>query len=197
MHLMCFYLILQTSDTTLEDFLEELDALTDAVAEEGKERDSTANASTSRLSPSTPEDAAAPAGLVLPAPYKDDSSVSTSEKKVRFSEKVLWPAETRQTAASRDSADSESTRLSSLNASLPQIKALESVLEDLEDCPPAPPVAELQPSENECSEPDSGPSPSTPSADRAPSSAAESSVHPAELSKSNINSTNPGERKLV
>lgn len=180
----------------LEDFLEELDAFTDAVADEGKERDSTAKASTSLLSLGTSEDATAP-GLASPAPQNEDSSACTSEKKVRFSEKVLQPAQTRQTAASLDSADSESTRLISLNAISPQIKALERVLQDQEGCPAAPPVAEQQPSETECSAPDSGPSPNPPSADRAPSSTAESSVHPAELCKSNMNSTNPGETKLV
>lgn len=195
--LMCLYLFLQTSDTTLEEFLEELDALTDAVAEEGKDRDSTANASTSLISPSTSEDATASAGLVLPAPHKEDSSPRTSEKKVRFSEKFLQPAHTKQTAPSRDSADSESACLSSLNASSPQIEALERVLQDQEGCPLAPPVAKQQPSLNECTEPDSSNSSCPPSADRAPSSAPESSVHSAGLSKCNINSTNAGETKLM
>lgn len=180
---MCLYCILQTSDTTLEEFLEELDALTDAVAEEGKDRDSTA---------ATSEDSTASAGLLLPAPHKEDSSPRTSEKKVRFSEKFLQPAHTRRTAPSRDSAHSESTCLSSLNASLPQIEALERVLLDQEGCPLAPPVAEQQPPENECTEPESIPSSSPPT-----SSAPESPVHPAELSKYNINSTNAGETRLM
>lgn len=189
--LICLYLILQTSDTTLEAFLEELDALTDAVAEEGRERDSTADQSASLLSLSTSEDATASAGLVSPAPHKDDSSPRTSEKKVRFLEKFLQPAHTRQPTPFRDSADSESTCLSSLNASEPQTAALECVLQDQEGCPLAPPVAEQQPSENERTDPDSSPS------SRAPSSAPESSLHPAELSKCNINSTNAGETRLM
>lgn len=189
-HLTCLYLTLQTSDTTLEEFLEELDALTDAVAEEGKDGDSTENASTDLLSLGASEDASASAGLALP--HKEDSSPRSSEKKVRFSEKFLQPALARQTAPSQDSADSESTCLSSLNTSTPQIEALERILEDQEGCPVAPPVAEQQPSENECTEPDSSPSSGPPSADRGPSS-----VYPAELSKCNINSTNAGETRLT
>lgn len=194
---MCLYFNLQTSDTTLEEFLEELDALSDAVAEEGKDQDSAASTSTSLLSLSTSEDPTASAGLLLPAPHKEDSSARTSEKKVRFSEKVLQPAHMRKTAPSRDSADSESACLSSSNASSPQIEALEGVLQDQEGCPLASPVAEQQPSENECTEPDGSPFSSPPSADRAPSCAPESSVHPAELSKRNINSTNTGETRLM
>lgn len=191
---MCLYLTLQTSDTTLEEFLEELDALTDAVSEEGKDPDSTASASTSLLSPGVSEDAPEPAG---PAPRKEDSSPRSSEKKVRFSEKVLQPAHARHAAPSRDSADSESTCPSSSNAPSPQIEALERVLRDQEGCPLAPPVAEQQPSENECTEPDSSPSSGPPSADRGPGSAPESSVRSAELSKCNINSTNAGETRLT
>lgn len=177
---MSLYLLLQTSDTTLEEFLEELDALTDAVAEE---RDSAADASASLLSLSACEDAAASAGLGLPG---EDSSPRASEKKVRFSEKFLQPAPTRPTALSRDSADSESTRLSSSNAPSPQTEAPEGVLLEQEARPLAPPAAEQQPSENECSEAGSSRSPSPASADRAPGSG-----RPAELSK--LNSTNAGE----
>lgn len=186
---MCFHRILQTSDTTLEEYLEELDALTDAVAEEGKDCDSTASASTGLLSLRTSEDATAPAAPALPAPREEDWSPRTSDKKVRFSEKLLQPAQTRQTAPFRDSAGSESTCLSSLHASSAQIEALERILQNQDGCPPAPPVAEQQPFENKCSEADSSPPPSPPSAHRAPSA-----VHPAELSKCN---TNPGETGLV
>lgn len=192
---MRWYLPLQTTDTTLEEFLEELDALTDAVSEEGKDPDSTASASTSLLSLGVSEDAPEPAG---PAPHKEDSSPRPSEKKVRFSEKFFQPAHAGHAAPSRDSADSESTCPSFSNASSPQIEALERVLRDQEGCPLTPPVAEQQPSENECTEADGSPSSSgPPSADRGPSSAPESSVRSAELSKCSINSTNAGETRLT
>lgn len=193
-HLTCSHLTLQTSDTTLEEFLEELDALTDAVSEEGKDPDPTASASTGLLTLGVSEDAPDPAA---PAPHREDSSPRPSEKKVRFSEKFLQPAHAGHAAPSGDSADSESTCPSSSNASSPQIEAVERVLRDQEGCPLAPPVAEQQPSENECTEADGGPSSGPPSADRGPGSAPESSVRPAELSKCNINSTNAGETGLT
>lgn len=191
---MCLHLTLQTSDTTLEEFLEELDALTDAASEEGKDPDSTASASTSLLPLGVSEDAPASAG---PAPHKEDSPPRSSEKKVRFSEKFLQPAHARHAAPSGDSADSESTCPSSSDASSPQIEALERVPQDQEGCPLDPPVAEQQPSENECTEPDGSPSSGPPPADRGPSSAPEGSVRSAELSKCNINSTNAGETRLT
>lgn len=175
-------------DTTLEEFLEELDALTDAVAEECKDRDSAVNASTALLSPSTSEDATPSAGLAT----AEDSSPRTSEKRVRFSEESLPPAQTRQTAPSQDSAHSESACPTSLNASSPPVEASKCVQQDQGGCPPALPVEDHQSSENECTKADSSPSGAStpPSADREPHS-----VHPAELSK--CNSTNAGEMRLV
>lgn len=194
---MCLFVPLQTSDTTLEEFLEELDALTEAVAEEDKDRVSTVNASTGQLPLSTSEDETA--GLVSAAVQKEDSPPRTSEKKVRFSEEFLQPAHTRKTAPSQDSTHLESSCLSSLNAPSPHTEALEHVPQDQGGCPPAPPVAEEQSSEGECPTTGSSPSESSspPSADREPGSAQESSVHPAELSKCNINSTNAGETRLL
>lgn len=185
----CSCLILQTPDTTLEEFLEELDALTDAVAEECKDRDSTAITSTSPLSLSTSEEATASAGLASAAAPTEDSCPRTSEKRVRFSEESLPPARPRQTEPSKDS---ETTCLSSLNASSPPIEASKRAQQDQGGCPPAPTVAEQQSSESECTKTDSilSEASSTLCADRAPTS-----VHPAELSK--CNSTSAGERKLV
>uniref|UniRef100_A0A3B5K843 Coiled-coil domain containing 9B n=1 Tax=Takifugu rubripes TaxID=31033 RepID=A0A3B5K843_TAKRU len=179
---------LQMSDTTLEEFVEELDALTDAVAEECKDRDSAVNASTTLLSPSTSEDATPSAGLAT----AEDSSPRTSEKRVRFSEESLPLAHTRPTAPSQDSAHSESASPTSLNASLPPLEASKCVQQDQGGCPPALLVAEQQSSESECTKTDSSPSgaSSPPSAHREPHS-----VHPAELSK--CNSTNAGETRLV
>ncbi|XP_056867992.1 coiled-coil domain-containing protein 9B isoform X1 [Takifugu flavidus] len=178
---------LQMSDTTLEEFLEELDALTDAVAEECKDRDSAVNASTTLLSPSTSEDATPSAGLAT----AEDSSPRTSEKRVRFSEESLPLAHTRPTAPSQDSAHSESASPTSLNASLPPLEASKCVQQDQGGCPPALLVAEQQSSESECTKTDSSPSgaSSPPSAHREPHS-----VHPAELSK--CNSTNAEESGL-
>lgn len=182
----CLYLILQMPDTTLEEFLEELDALTDAVAEECKDQDSEANASTSPLPLSTSEDATASAGLATSATPKEPSSPRTSEKRVRFSEESLPPA------PSQDSAPLESACPTSLNASSPPIEASKCVQQDQGGCPPAPLVAEQQSSESECTKTDSSPSgaSSPPSADREPYS-----VHPAELSKGN--STSAGEMRLL
>lgn len=192
---MCSYLILQMPYTTLEEFLEELDALTDAVAEECKDRDSAVDASTTLLSLSTSEDATPSAGLAT----AEDSSPQTSERRVRFSEESIPPAHTRQTAPSQDSAHSESACPTSLNASSTPIEASKCVQQDQGGCPPALLVAEQQSSESECTKTDSSPSgassppsaaSSPPSADRKPHS-----VHPAELSK--CNSTNAGETRLV
>lgn len=174
-------------DTTLEEFLEELDALTDAVEEECKDPDSAVNASTALLSLSTSEDATPSAGLAT----TEVSSPRTSEKRVRFSEESLPPAHARQTAPPQDSAQSESACPTSLNASSPPIEASKCVQQDQWGCPPALLVAEQQFSESECTKTNSPSGASSPpSADREPHS-----VHPAELSK--CNSTNAGETRLV
>ncbi|XP_041810151.1 coiled-coil domain-containing protein 9B [Chelmon rostratus] len=180
----------QTSDTTLEEFLEELDALTDAEVEDQKDQDSKTKLSPSPDSLSTSE-ASSPRG---------------SEKKVRFSEELVQGAHTRQATGSQDSASSESRSLSSLKASSPKKKQgpqqpLESATQDdggpqdQGGGPSAHPVAQQQASETECTRKDSNPptAPSSPSPEKACASLQESSVQPVELAKCSISNTNTEE----
>ncbi|XP_023140519.2 coiled-coil domain-containing protein 9B isoform X2 [Amphiprion ocellaris] len=200
----------QTSDTTLEEFLEELDALTDADVEDLKDQDAI-----TKLSPSPdslPEEAsgvsAASSREDTPTQGKSEaSSPRGSEKKVRFSEELIQGAHARQTAGSQDS---ESRSPSSLKAYSPKkIKheeqeprqPLESAKQDggspqdKGGGPFAPPVALQQASETECTNKDSNPptAPSSPPAEKACASLHESSVQPVELTKCNISNTNTEE----
>ncbi|XP_024132757.1 coiled-coil domain-containing protein 9B isoform X2 [Oryzias melastigma] len=109
----------QTTETTLEEFLEELDALTKADGEEPKDPDSTA-----KVSPdpeSLPEEVVSADGLgeCPPAQAKPEvSSPRGSEKRVRFSEELIQKPPVKQKTASQESGGSESK--GSLNASSPK-----------------------------------------------------------------------------
>ncbi|XP_051243954.1 coiled-coil domain-containing protein 9B isoform X3 [Dicentrarchus labrax] len=210
---------LQTSDTTLEEFLEELDALTDAEVEDLKDHDSKLKLSPSPDSLSVSEEVSGSTAPVSAATLREDtptqgkaetSSPRGSEKRVRFLEELVQGAHTKQTTGSQDSASSESRSLSSLKASSPKKtqpeeqgpqQPLESAKQD--DGSPqdqgggtsAPPVAQQQASETECTKKDSTPSTalSSLSPEKACASLQESSVQPVELAKCNISNTNPEE----
>ncbi|XP_069580380.1 coiled-coil domain-containing protein 9B isoform X2 [Brachyistius frenatus] len=199
----------EISDTTLEEFLEELDALTDGDVE-GQETKT--KMSPSPDSPSTPEDVSRSAAPVSAASSREDtpaqgkaeaSSPRGSEKKVRFSEELVRGAHARQTTSSQDSAASETGCLISLKASSPkkskhEVQAPQQPLESAKQgdgspqdeggCPCAPP-------ETECTEKDSNPptAPCSPPAEKACASLEESSVQPVELAKCNISNTNTEE----
>ncbi|XP_040917332.1 coiled-coil domain-containing protein 9B isoform X2 [Toxotes jaculatrix] len=203
---------LQTSDTTLEEFLEELDALTDAEVED---QDSKMKLSCSPDSLSTPEEVSGSTAPVLEEDTStqgraEASSPRSLEKKVRFSEELILGAHTRQITGSRDSASSESKSQSSLKASSPkknqqEVQGPQQPLEsskqddgspqDQGGGPCAPPVAQQQASETECTKNDSNPptAPSSPPAEKACASLQEGSVQPVELAKCSISNTNTEE----
>ncbi|XP_059208888.1 coiled-coil domain-containing protein 9B [Centropristis striata] len=167
---------MQSPDTTLEEFLEELDALTDAEVEHQKDEDSKAKLSPSPDSLSTSEE--------VSWSTAEASSPRGSEKKVHFSEELIQGAHTKLTTGSQDSESRSSFKASSPKKS--QHKAygpLESAMQedvspqDQGDGPSAPPV--------ECTKKDT--------AEKACASLQESSVQPVELAKCNINNTNTEE----
>lgn len=204
-HLICCSdAILQTSDTTLEEFLEELDALTDGEGEDQKDQDSKTKLSPSPDSLSTSEEVS---GSTAPDTPTQEKAEASSERKVRFSEDLIKGAHTRQTTGSQDSASSESRGPCSLKAPSPEKKQVQGPQQPLEsakpddgspqdhrDGPPAPPVAQQQASETECTKKDTTPptAPSSPSPEKACASLEESSVQPVELAKCNISNTNTG-----
>ncbi|XP_031134680.1 coiled-coil domain-containing protein 9B isoform X3 [Sander lucioperca] len=200
---------LQSSDTTLEEFLEELDALTDTEVEDQKEE-----GSKMKLSPSTSEEVSgSTATLREDATTQEKAEASPawgSEKKVRFSEELNLEAHTRQTTGSQDSASSEpmsasSFKASSHNKQQQEVQEPQQPLENAKQCdvspqdqgggPSAPSVAQQQASETECTKKDStlSTAPSSPSVEKACTSLPESSVKPVELAKCNISNTNTEE----
>lgn len=205
------HVILQISDTTLEEFLEELDSLTDAEAEDPKDSKSKASPSplpssaSEEVSGSTAHVSAAGPREESPAGGKAEASSGSLEKKVRFSEELIQTVHTKQTTVSQDSACSESRCLGSLKASSSQTKQgpeqpVESAQrddgspQDQGGVPSAPPVDSEQPTQTECSKTDSEPlavpcslSPETPCG-----SEQENSALPVELTKCNISNTNTG-----
>ncbi|XP_026212610.1 coiled-coil domain-containing protein 9B isoform X2 [Anabas testudineus] len=209
----------QTPDTTLEEFLEELDALTDTDAEDQKDQDSKTKPSSSPDSTSTCEDVSESIAPVsastlreeTPAQEKaESSSPRGSEKKVRFSEELIQVAHMRGTMGCEDSVSSESRNPSSLKASLPkkykqetqgQHGVLESAKQDDSSAQDhgcglsAPPVAQQLTSEIECTKKDSiiPTAPIHPPAEKGSASIQESSDQPIELAKCNISNTNPEE----
>lgn len=207
---------LQTSDTTLEEFLEELDALTDAEVEDQKDRDSKLKLSPSPDSLSASEEVSGSAAPVSAADPREDapaqgnaetSSPRASEKKVRFSEELVQGAHTKQTTGSQDSASSESRSPSSLKPpspkkkQQPQQQRLESAdrdhgsPQDQGGGPSSSPVAQQQTPESECTTKPSDPptAPRSSSPEKACASLQESSVQPVELAKCNISNTNTEE----
>ncbi|XP_068577874.1 coiled-coil domain-containing protein 9B isoform X3 [Cebidichthys violaceus] len=200
---------LQSTDTSLEEFLEELDALTDAEVEDQKDEDSKLKLSPNPNSLSASEEASGTAAASTQG-KAEASSPQGSEKKVRFSEALIQGAHTKQTTGSQDSACSESRSARSLKASSPKQtqhkvqgpqQPLESAKQDdvspqdQGGGPPAPPVAQQQASEPECIKKDSTlpAAPSSPSAEKACASLQPSSVQPVELAKCNISNTNTEE----
>lgn len=204
----CSHIVFQTSDTALEEFLEELDALTDTEAEDLKDRDLNMKVLSSPLSLSALEKASgseAPASDASlregsPAQGKTEASPPRgSEKKVRFSEELIQTAHMKQTTGSQDSV---SFKASSPNKKQgPQQlddsgKPDDSSPQDQGGGPSAPPVAQQQLSQIECTQTGNNPlAPSSPSTERACICAQESSVQPVELAKCNISSTNTGTRR--
>ncbi|XP_032357180.1 coiled-coil domain-containing protein 9B isoform X2 [Etheostoma spectabile] len=200
---------LQSSDTTLEEFLEELDALTDTEVEDQKEEDSKM-----KLLSSTSEEVSGSTATpreVAPTQEKAEASPARgSEKKVRFSEDLNLEAHARQTTCSQDSASSESISASSFKASshnkqqhkvqepqqpLETAKQKDISPQDQGGGPSAPSVAQQQASVTNCTKKDSvlSTAPSSPSVEKACTSLQENSVKPAELAKCNISNTNTEE----
>ncbi|XP_028250897.1 coiled-coil domain-containing protein 9B isoform X2 [Parambassis ranga] len=191
----------QTSDTTLEEFLEELDALTDADWEDQKHHDPKAKLSPSPDSLNTTEEVSG--SIVLAVSTREDtssqqkaeaSSPRGTEKKVRFSEELIQGAHARQATEFQDS--SEARGPSSLKASSPKKNEKQGAQQPPESAkqddgspqdkgggPSALPAAQQQDYEIECTKKDSAPptAPGTPPA--------ESLVQPVELAKCNISNT--------
>ncbi|KAK2826217.1 hypothetical protein Q5P01_020431 [Channa striata] len=210
---------LQKSDITLEEFLEELDALTDTETDDQKDQDSKTRPSSSPDSSSTFEEISGSTAPVSVATSGEDthtqgkaesSSPRGSEKKVRFSEELIQVAHMRQSTGSQDSGSSESRSPSSLKASSPkkdknEVQRPREPLDSAEQDdgsprdqgggPPAPSVAPQQASEIECTKKNSitPTSPGCPPAEKGCSSLQESSVQPVELTKCNISNTNTDE----
>ena len=200
------------SDTTLEEFLEELDALTDVDVEDETGQD-TKSKPISDLE-SVSEEVSGSAAPVSAAPLREDASTQghpealsprSSEKKVRFSEELIQGARTRQTAGSQDSASSESNLKSSSPKKNKQevqgpqepfesAKQDDGSAQDQDGDPSAPPVAQWESFEIECTKEDSSPptSPNSPPAEKACASPEKTSLQPVELAKCNINNTNTG-----
>ncbi|XP_077395020.1 coiled-coil domain-containing protein 9B isoform X2 [Festucalex cinctus] len=181
---------LQTSDTPLEEFLEELDALTDADAEEQRDQDPKTKLSPSPDILNQREEAKGSKGSNTSKQDKADaSSPRASEKKVRFSRELVQGAHAKQMAGSRDSDNSESSPSGFLKASS-QKKIRHKVLQQ------HPGSAEGEAShrqeqnpESECTKKDIGAPavPCCPPADKVCDSLPESSAQPVELTKSNTN----------
>lgn len=207
------HLLPQSPDTTLEEFLEELDALTDAEVEDQKDQESKIELSPSLDFLNTSEEVSA-------AILREDtssqgkpeaSSPRGSEKKVRFSEELIQGAHTRQNSSPQDSVRSESRSLSSLKASSPKkqkqkvhgpqqplksAKQDDHSLQHQEDG--STPVAKQMDSANECTNKDTNPStdPSAPTPEKACASLQESCEQPVELTKCNISNTNTGRQYI-
>ncbi|XP_034530284.1 coiled-coil domain-containing protein 9B isoform X2 [Notolabrus celidotus] len=198
----------QTPDTTLEEFLEELDALTDTEVEDQKDQESRIKLSPSPDSLNTSEvESAEILRDDTPTQEKPEaSSPRGSEKKVRFSEELIQGAHTRQASGSQDSVSLESRSASSLKASSPKKQkekvhgpqqTLESAKQDSlqheDGCPT--PVAKQKDPATECTKNYTTvpTDPSTLSPEKACASLQESCVQPVELAKCNISNTNTEE----
>ncbi|KAM4542889.1 coiled-coil domain-containing protein 9B isoform 2-T3 [Odontesthes bonariensis] len=199
----------QTCDTTLEEFLEELDALTEADGEDLKDQDSQEKASPSPDSLSTPEEVSGPATLVSADSLREDtpaqgeaeaSSPRGSEKKVRFSEELIQKAPVSQDSESRGSFKASSPKKNKCDVPSPQ-QPHESVgndsSQDNEGVPSTLSVTQQLTTETEHTKKDSKDPPTPPSsppaAEKARASPHEMSVQPVELAKCNINNTNTEE----
>ncbi|TNN87149.1 putative protein C15orf52 [Liparis tanakae] len=200
---------LQSADSTLEEFLEELDDITDAEVDDQKDEDPKLKPSLNPKSPSKSEEVSA---STAPTQGKAEaSSPRGSEKKVRFSEALVQEDHTKPTTGTQDSACSQSRSARSLKASSPK-KNRDNVLaprqplesakqddvrpQDQGGGPCAPPVAQQQATGTECTTKDSSLpiAPSPRSAEHACASPQQSSVQPGELAKCNTSNTNTGMR---
>ncbi|XP_068608487.1 coiled-coil domain-containing protein 9B [Brachionichthys hirsutus] len=169
----------KTSDTTLEEFLEELDALT-GEAEDRKDQDSAPVSAANLREDSPPQEAA------------ETSSPRSSDKKVRFSDELVRVAHARQNAGPQVSESSEARSPGGKKTSSPKKKQgpqqpLESAKEDQGGPPPAPLLSE-------CTRTDSNvpTDPSSCSPDRACGALQERAVQPAELAKCDTSNKNTG-----
>ncbi|KAM6912279.1 coiled-coil domain-containing protein 9B [Xenentodon cancila] len=197
----------EASDTTLEEFLEELDALTNAEGEEPKDQDSKPKPSPGTDSLSTLEEVNGSANSLredTPVQEKAEaSSLRSSEKRVRFSEELIQSPPAKQNI--RDAASSDSR--GSLNASaantskhrpqqpLESAKRDDGSYQDKGRGPSAPPLSQ-QSSHTEHTQKDSNPStaPNSTPADKAGVSVHETAVQPVEPTQSNdISNTNSEE----
>ncbi|XP_029983325.1 coiled-coil domain-containing protein 9B isoform X2 [Sphaeramia orbicularis] len=202
---------LQDSEATLEEFLEELDALTDPEAADQKDGDTK-----TKLSPdvvNTPEEVSvSPATLQEDTPTQgkaDSSSQRGSEKKVRFSEELIKGRHS--STGSQESGSSEARGPSSLKTSSPkknkhqvqgtqQQQQLESAKEDgcglqNQGGGHSAPITQQQDCETECTKKDSSPPTalSSPPAEKACASLQENLDQPVEVAKCNISNTNTEE----
>ncbi|XP_047466936.1 coiled-coil domain-containing protein 9B isoform X2 [Mugil cephalus] len=203
----------QSCDTTLEEFLEELDALTDADAEDLRDQDSKAKLSPSPDSLSMPEGESGSAAAEtedIPAQAKaETSSPRGSEKRVRFSEELIQGAHPVQTTGPQDTQESRShssVKGSSPKKSQDETQRSQQPLErakqddgspqDKGGGPSAPLVTQQQDSDNECTKKDINPptppssSPTEKASASQPESSVEEPVEPVELGKCNISNTN-------
>ncbi|XP_017266001.1 coiled-coil domain-containing protein 9B isoform X2 [Kryptolebias marmoratus] len=179
----------QASDTTLEEFLEELDALTDANRENLKDQDSKAL--------SAPEEAGDLQEDPVPQKKAQASPPRGPEKKVRFSEELIQAAPAKQTSLDftssepKGSSKAPSPKKNKHEAERPQLPAeKQGDSQDKGGSLCAPPVAQQQVSEAEHPKKERSPpaAPSSPPADKA-----SASLQPVEVSKCSSNSTNSEE----
>ncbi|XP_049596301.1 coiled-coil domain-containing protein 9B isoform X3 [Syngnathus scovelli] len=180
---------LEPSDILLEEFLEELDDLTDAEALEQRNQDSKTKQSLNSDILNTSEEVSGSKGFLSTS--RPDTSVQEKvgasspralEKKVRFSQKLIQGAHTKQITSSQDSSNSESSPTCFLKASSQKKiwhKIPQQQVEGVKD----------EESESECTKKDiSAPMESCcPPADKAGASLLESAVHPVEPTKCNTN----------
>ncbi|KAM3871300.1 coiled-coil domain-containing protein 9B [Diretmus argenteus] len=190
---------LQFSETTLEEFLEELDALVDSEVHDHGSHDPKTKSSASPDTLSKSEEVVssyASAGteisggstgpVAAATPGKEALSPHGSEKKVRFSEELIQGAPARHSMGPQDLACPESRRPSSVKASSPSKIKLQAPKQPLESgslqdqADPSAPVAQQRASEaivceNECTKKDSVP------------------VQPVEVAKCNMSNTNTEE----
>lgn len=188
-------LISQASDATLEEFLEELDALTDSNKEDLKDQDSLAKLD----SLCALEEVRDLKEVIVPQKKVQALSPRGSEKKVRFSEELVQNAPAEQ--PSQDSAGAESK--GSLKVPSPKKNKREVERPQLpatkQDDPqgkggslPALPVAQQQVSESEHTEKERSPA-TVPSS--LPAEKASASLQP--VSKGSSNSANTGTAQLM
>lgn len=176
----------------LEEFLEELDALTDDSREDLKDQDSRAKPDPS----SAPEEARDLSEDPDAQKRAQTSSPWASEKKVRFSEELVQAFPAKQTSQgsaspeSKGSSEALSPKKNKREVERPRHPAGKQ--EDSQDkggSLSAPPVAHQQVSETEHTETERSPpaAPSPPPAEKA-----SASLQPVEVSKCSSNGTNTG-----